>query len=720
MSLDVYRARLAALESQDFYQTTRIVDRNGVLLAELAEHGYRTWVDLERVPEILRKAVVATEDRTFYANPGVDTRRVARAAVQNALAGETVSGASTITMQLVRIVAFDTEERFERSLDRKVREAHLAAEIDEQYTKDEILEAYLNVAFFGRHAYGVEAAARSYFGRSASALTPSQSTLLAGLLQAPAALDPRSNLAGARDRQLIVIESLVRTGDIDRDEADLIWASPLVLTDPPPTPDRRARHFVDYVVQSLPEVVGPHLAARGGFTVTTTLDVEFNDRVTALAREHMARLRPEQRVGDAAVVVVRPGSGDILAMVGGLDYDAPGSGQVNVAVSPRQVGSAFKPITYAAALEAGWSPARVLWDIPLRFDAGDGTEYRPNNYDGTYNGPVRMRTALANSLNAASVQLLADVGVEPVHRLATDLGLSLLDDPWQYGLSLTLGGAEVSLLELTGAFAAFADEGRFAPPTPVLTVLRLSDGASIYEREPAVRPVVSPATAWLMWDMLSDVAARQPAFAPDGPLTTSRPTAVKTGTTNDFRDNLTVGYSPYLAVGVWAGNKDGSPMQDVYGITGAAPLWHDVMEGVFSDDAQRVMLGDGRLPPDEPRPPGGIVHATVCRLDTALRGGGCDRVDEVFGPGVLVDDVGTNLQLIRLQRSPGPSGAFGQACAVVAGQGAGSLYFLPPENARVADQVRAWALTQGVPVAPEPCAGQALRPAGTAGGGATG
>lgn len=708
MSLDVYRARLEALKDHSFFQTTRIVDRNGVLLAELAEHGYRTWVELDRIPELLQQAVVATEDRTFYANPGVDTGRVARAAVQNALAGDTVSGASTITMQLVRIVAFDPEERFGQTLERKVREAHLAAEIDEEYTKDDILEAYLNVAFFGSRAYGVEAAAETYFDRPVEDLTPSQSTLLAGLLQAPAALDPRSNLAGARDRQLVVLESLVQTGVLDRDEADLIWASPLHLADPPPTPGRRARHFVDYVVQSLPEVIGPQLAARGGFTVTTTLDVDLNDRLHALARTHVERLDPRHHVGDAAVVAVIPATGEIVGMVGGVDYDDPNSGQVNVAISPRQVGSAFKPITYAAALEAGWSPARVLWDVPMRFDNGDGTYYQPVNYDGHYNGPVRMRRALANSLNAASVQLLADVGVERVFDLAKAMGLSLGDDPWQYGLSLTLGGAEVTLLELTGAFASLANGGTFVEPTPVLSVHRLSDGKTLYEHEPKARQVVTPESAWLMWDMLSDVEARKPAFSASGPLSTSRPTAVKTGTTNDFRDNLTVGFTPYLTLGVWAGNKDGSPMHDVYGITGAAPLWHDAMEQVLSDDAMRLTLGGGRLPGDAPARPVSIVSASLCSLSSFWRGQQCERFEEVFAAGSAVDDIGTNFQMLRLQRAPMP-GVYDGQCAEVAPGGGGTLYILPPEREDIARQVRSWGSSRGIPIAPRPCSGRALR-----------
>jgi penicillin-binding protein 1C len=707
VGLDVYRARLDALASQQFFQTTRIEDRNGVMLAEIAPHGHRTWVALDSIAPTLRDAVIATEDRTFYSNEGVDASRVARAALQNALAGETISGASTITMQLVRIVAFEPHERYEQTLDRKVREAHLAAEIDEQYTKDEILESYLNVAYFGSRAYGVEAAANTYFARSAAELTDSQATLLAGLLQAPSALDPRSNLAGARDRQRVVLDSMVTVGSLTEAESDRVWSAPLELAAPPPPVARRAHHFVDYVLAELPGLVGPQLAAQGGFTVTTTLDIDFNRQLSAIATGHVESLRAAHNVGDAAVVALRPGSGEIVGMVGGIDFDDPKGGQVNVAISPRQVGSAFKPITYAAALERGYSPASLLWDVPLEFDAGDGTLYRPVNYDGTFRGPVRLRQALGNSLNVASVGLLAELGIEPVHDLARDMGLSLDPDPWRYGLSLTLGGAESTLLELTSAFGALAAGGEHVDPAAVLRIERLADGATLYAHEPHAQRVVSEHSAWLMWDMLSDSTARQPAFPSDSPLETSRPAAVKTGTTNDYRDNLTVGYTPYLALGVWTGNKDGSPMRDVLGITGAAPIWHDAMEHVFTEDALRVSLGDGRLPDDAPATPAGIVRAEVCLLRTLTSRGSCERYMETFAPGRPLGDLGPVFKWLSLRHeSSSADRGSTNVCAAVSPSGEGRLYLMPPHRADLAAQVRRWAMAGGLSVAPELCPGE--------------
>lgn len=599
VDFDHYRHRLKAIRTHDFFQTSRILDRHGRLLAEVAPYGYRTWVPIDDIPRVLRDAVVATEDRTFYQNRGIDRKAFARAIVQNSQAGGTVSGASTITMQLVRLVAFDADERFERSIERKMREVYLAAEVDEAYSKAEILESYLNVAYFGNGAYGVETAANRYFGKHVRELAPVESTLLAGLLQAPTALNPFVNPAGARARQAVVLDRMVQEGLLRPAEAELIRTSPIRLTEPPAPPPRYGGHFVDYVIgEALPRAIGPQLAARGGFTVTTTIDLELNDRLTALAARHIAGLRASGRlVTDAAVVVERPSTGEILAMVGGIDYDDPQSGQINMAVHPRQPGSSFKPIAYAAALEAGWTPDSILDDAPLPDAVGHG--YRPTNFDGVYRGAVPMRLALGNSLNAAAVALTADVGVVRVHDLATRLGVRLDPDPWRYGLSIALGSAEVPLVDITGAYGAFANGGRFVKPAGILKIETMSGEGTLYVLAPHARRVVSAATARQISDMLSDVRARQPVFPAGPPMQVSRPAAVKTGTTNDVRDTLTLGYTPYVTVGVWTGNKDGRPMGgEVLSSTSAAPIWHDTMEAIFADTALMTTLGNGRMPSD--------------------------------------------------------------------------------------------------------------------------
>jgi membrane peptidoglycan carboxypeptidase len=451
------------------------------------------------------------------------------------------------------------------------------------------------------------------------------------------------------------------------------------------------------VAARLPALLGEDVVARGGLTVTTSLDLGLHERLQALAAEHVAALAEAHDLTDAAVVALRPGSGEVLALVGGIDYDRPGDGQVNAATSPRQSGSAFKPITYAAALERGWTPASLLWDIPMSFGDGSGGSYQPVNYDGRYRGPVRLRQALAGSLNAAAVGLLADVGLPEVHALALRMGLPLDPDPWHYGLALTLGAADVPLLDLTAAFAAFGAGGRWTAPQPVLRVQRAGDGAELFRAAPAPEAVVSEETAWLVSDILSDTSAREPVFAADGPLTTSRPAAVKTGTTNDFRDNLTVGYTPYLAVGVWAGNKDGRPMRDVLGITGAAPIWHDAMEAVFADERLLALLGDGALPaPEFPVPPG-IVQADVCDLNTVTDGGLCRQYQEVFGARGPDGDFGSAFDWFTV------GGGAGDTRCGEAGAPGAEVLLVPPRDPALAAQVRRWAADRDILVAPGRC-----------------
>lgn len=690
--IDIHRARLQAIRTHDVPQTIELLDRYGRPIAEIAKDGYRVWLPLRGIPEAVRRAVIATEDRTFYHNGGVDKKAVARAALQNASAGGTVSGASTITMQLVRLVAFEPSERLDRSIERKAREAYLAAELDERFSKDELLEAYLNIAYFGRRAYGIEAAAERFFGRHAIDLDVAQSTFLAGLLQAPTAYDPDTALPAAKARQRTVLDALVAVGRLDGAAADAAYAEPLAFVTPPPPPPRQVEHFVDYVTSELPRVLGAERARRGGFRVVTTVDPALTADVRAIAERQVASLRAAHDVGDAAVVVLDPRTGEIRAMVGGVRYDDPASGQVNMAVEPRQPGSSFKPLTYAAALASGWSPASVVWDVPSRFGA-EPNAYQPANYDGVYRGPVRLRRALANSLNASAVNLLSEVGVERVHAMAVALGLPLDPDPWHYGLSLTLGGGEVPLYRLTSALATFGNEGRHVPATGIRRIEDLATGAVIWANPAAGDRLLSADTAWLINDMLSDPAARTPAFPRPSPLELPFKAAVKTGTTNDFRDNLTVGWTTYVAVGVWTGNKDGHPMRDVVGITGAAPIWHDVMVRVHDDPSLMADIGGGTAPADGFPRPDDIVAAEVCELETLRADGGCVRRPEVFGAGHLAADAGVAFAWIDPLTG---------SCAQSADGGGRIGLFLPPAGP-IRDAANAWARAHGTPLAPPGC-----------------
>lgn len=688
-----HRRLLHRIADRSLPQTAWILDRRGQLLAEIVpEEGYRTWVPLARIPQALRDALIATEDRSFYENPGIDRRAMARAAIQNSQAGETVSGASTLTMQVVRLYAFSAAERVNRSVDRKVREIYLAAELDERYSKDQILEAYLNAAAFGNRSLGVEAAAQRYFGRHVWQLSTAECTLLAGLVQAPEALNPLTNLEGARKRQAVVLQSMVDAGKLAPELAEALRSAPLRLRPKEPQPvARRAPHFVDYLLQvELPRILGPELAAAGGFTVTSTLDLGYQERLSQIAADHVARLRAPHDLSSAAVVALRPGSGEILAMVGDVDYDEPTSGQVNMVVRPRQLGSTFKPIGYAAALEAGWTPSTLLWDIPHAIPDG-ATPYRPVNYDGRYRGPVRLRMALASSLNAAAIDVAATLGVEAVHRQALRMGLPLAPEVrGHYGVSLILGAGEVPLLDLTRAYAAVAAGGQLTPAAGVLSLRRPGQDRDFFRLHPRPVRVMDPANAWLLADVLSDAEARRPAFGDGGPLRLSRPAAVKTGTTNDFRDNATIGFTPYLTVGVWTGNKDNRPMRNVLGITGAAPIWQAAMEAAFADPALMLALGDGVMPADGFQAPAGVTMAPICLLDLVARGGACQEQLSPFNARFPMGDFGSNVSAF---------GAGGGACA----QGGGLLVLRPPW---LAQGIRRWAAGAGYALAAEGCDGR--------------
>lgn len=608
---------LETLERRPVFQTTKIYDRNGKLLNEVFDEGRRTWVRLDEIPLHMRQATIAVEDDTFYTNPGIDLPSILRSAWLNLRYGKIVGGGSTITQQLVRHVAFSYEERISRSYIRKLKEALLALILTRSRSKDEILEYYLNEIYYGNLAYGAEAAAQTFFGKSVRELDLAESALLAGLPQAPLSLDPFTDKEAAKRRQRTVLNLMVKNGFITQAEADAAFAEPLKLT--PPKIDLLAPHFVVYVRQQLEEMFGPERVSRGGLTVFTTLDLRFQRLAEKLAREHVAELREKHNLTNAALVALQPDTGEILAMLGSVDYEDDSiDGRVNVTLRERQPGSSIKPITYATAFEQGISPAKIIWDVETEVPLEEGKIYRPQNYDGEFHGPVRLRDALANSYNIPAIKLLAEVGIAETLDTAHRMGIrGLQKEPSYYGLSLTLGGGEVTLLDLTTAYATLSNGGGYVPPQAILWVAD-SEGNVIYEYEPpAPEPALDPRVAYLVTDILSDNEARTPEFGPESALKVSQPAAAKTGTTNDFRDNWTLGYTPYLTVGVWAGNSDNSRMVDSSGLTGAAPLWHDFMEGVFSSPELLAELREivGPLQQTFERPEG-IVEAEICRLSS--------------------------------------------------------------------------------------------------------
>ncbi|MCS6844697.1 MAG: PBP1A family penicillin-binding protein [Caldilineales bacterium] len=651
-AVEVYLQRYQPGPTPRLFQTTRLLDRHGRLIAERWEEGRRTWVPLSRISRHLIDATIATEDATFYYNLGVDPARIAGAALQNVQQGQVVSGASTITMQLARNLFLGPDERYDQTMDRKLLEAGLAQELNALFSKDEILEMYLNLLNYGNLAYGPEAAAQTYFGKSAADLTLAEATFLAGIPQQPARLNPFTDFDAVRSRQRVVLDLMVRHGYLTAAQADAIFAEPIVLAAAASTPTDRAPHFTLYVEQELARRLGVDHLRRTGLTITTTLDLDMQDLAQRLVAQHVAELQPRFDLSNAALVALRPGSGEILAMVGSADfYNTAISGQVNVATRPRQPGSAIKPLLYAIAFDDNLiSPATVIWDTPITYTVAPGQVYAsqvyaPRNYDETFHGPVTARTALANSYNVPAVKLLDAVGVDRMLARSQAMGLrSLSRDPSWYGLSLTLGGGEVTLLELTTAFAALANQGTYVEPVAVLRAVdSLGRPVSELAADPP-RQVVSPAAAFLVTDILSDNAARTPAFGANSPLRLSRPAAAKTGTTSDWRDNWTVGYTRYLAAGVWAGNSDGRPMRNTTGLTGAAPIWRDFMEGVLASPGLLATLGA----PADPaawqfQPPADMEQRSDCPPGLFCREGGeyFSRrwLDAVGDAGPLADGV---------------------------------------------------------------------------------
>jgi 1A family penicillin-binding protein len=619
------------LDNRRVFQTARILDRNGELLGEFTdpEGGKRTLVPLAEIPKALQDATIAAEDANFYAHPGFDPRAIARAIYQAGRYGRVVSGASTITQQLVKNTLLTPEA----SADRKIKEALLAIEITRRSSKERILELYLNEVYYGNLAYGVEAAARTYFGRSVRELDLAELTFIAGLPQAPAAYDPYTNWPAARARQDYVLEQMVRHGMIGQAEADAVRATVIRLR----PLDRRgpveAPHFLVFIRELLERSYSSDTLYREGLQIRTTLDLRLQRAAERAARAHVEELRARD-ASNAALVAIKPSSGEILAMVGSVDHDDEAiAGQVNVALRDRQPGSTLKPFTYLAAFaERGWSPATMLMDVPTTF----GGTYTPLNYDRKFRGPVSVRRALASSLNVPAVKALEEVGLDAMLATAHRLGINGLREPARYGLSVTLGGGEVTLLDLTYAYGPFANGGMQAGeplpeearrtgsrqfgPTAILEI-KNGDDQTLYQlaAQPP-REVVNPGLAYLITDILSDDEARAETFGRNSPLKLSRPAAAKTGTTDEYVDSWVVGYTPDLVAGVWVGNSDGRPMRDIGGVTGAGRIWNTFMEEALAGLPARPF----------PRPPD-VVEQEVCALSGLLPTPECPkRATELF------------------------------------------------------------------------------------------
>jgi penicillin-binding protein 1C len=603
----------------ELFTSSQIYDRNGNLLYELlaTEGGRRTFVPLDKISPWVQQATIATEDPRFYRHPGFDVFGIIRAVIQNVRAGEGVSGASTIAQQVVLNLMLP--EGRERSLTRKVREAVLAAEVTRQYPREKILEIYLNSINYGNLAYGIEAAARTYFNKEAAALTLAEASLLAGIPQAPAIYDPftTEGREAVLARQQDVLRLMVEENYITSEQAELASQAMENYQFTPPANDfdAKAPHWVVYIRQLVEKEFGPEALYRGGLKITTTLDPNLQAMAEQTVADQIAALQ-DKNVRNGALLSIDPRTGEILAMVGSPDFGNDDiGGQINMTLRPRQTGSVIKPFTYLAAFEKGWSPATVLWDTPVKYTDTAGNVYEPRNYDGTFHGPQTVRSSLANSYNIPAVKTLVDATIPTFLELMRRLGVDTLTRP-DYGPALTLGGGEVPLIQMTTAFGALANNGVYMPPISLLRVEK-ADGTPICKFtapgqdaqglpaceliENTGAQVVRPQHAYLLSNIMSDNAARTPAFGANSVLRLSRPAAVKTGTTNDYKDNWTIGYTPDLVTGVWVGNVDNKEMQGVSGVSGAGPIWHNFMEAAL---ANRPVLDFAR--------PDGIGEREVC------------------------------------------------------------------------------------------------------------
>ena len=614
--------------NRETFETTQILDRNGVVLWEIFGEGKRTQIPLAQMPRFLRDATVAVEDDTFYENIGLDAPSLVAALIANLRNPDSRPvGGSTITQQLVRHIAFDYEERTAVSYNRKFKEIILAWIMTRNFSKDEILEMYLNEIYYGNLAYGAEAAAQTYFAKSAADLTLAEASLLAGLPQGPIDLNPFVNLEAAKARQWLVLNLMVSDGFLTQAAAEAAYQQPLDFA--PQVVSLAAPHFSVYVRQLLEQQFGAEQVANGGLRVTTTLDLRYQRLAEQLARQHVAMVGAEHNLTNAALVALKPGAGEILAMVGSVDYrDDAIDGRVNVTLTLQQPGSAIKPLTYAAALSPAaegapsWTAADILWDVAVEYPQFSGESYAPVNYDGRFHGPVRVRDALANSYNVPAVLVLQDLGVPAMLDFARGMGITTWEgDSSQYGLALTLGGAEVRPLDLTSAYGVLANGGNRVPPAAILRVVK-TNGELLYAYEaPAPEPVVDPRVAFLISDILDDDAARVPAMGRSNPLALPFPAAAKTGTTNDFRDNWTVGYTPGLVVGVWTGNTDNSPMRNISGLTGAAPLWSEFMQAIYGNaELLETLRVNGEMPATEFTPPAGLEQRQLCAIASVTPG----------------------------------------------------------------------------------------------------
>ncbi|KKR33580.1 MAG: Penicillin-binding protein, 1A family [Candidatus Gottesmanbacteria bacterium GW2011_GWA2_41_12] len=574
------------LTSRDIPATTKIFDRNGILLYEIYSDQNRTPLPLSEIPDFIKKATISIEDKDFYNHKGVSVKGIVRAFFENSTQGK-LQGGSTLTQQLVRSALLTPE----KTIQRKVKEAILAFWTEHLFTKDQILEMYLNQVPYGGTSWGIEAASETYFGKKVKDLTLAESALLAGLPAAPTMYSPfGSHPEFALDRQKEVLKRMRDDGYITEDEKNeaineqISFAKPRISLHAP--------HFVMYVKDLLIQRYGERMVDQGGLRVTTSLDLNLQKKVEEILKNEIEKLK-SLKVGNGAVLVTDPKTGEILAMAGSKDYfDELNDGNVNVVLSLRQPGSSIKVVNYASALERGFTAASILDDSPVSYPQLGGPAYAPVNYDGKFHGRVPLRIALANSYNIPAVKMLNTIGVGTMIDEAEKMGITTWKERNRFGLSLTLGGGEVTMLDMAEVYGVLANGGIRKDVNPFVKITDYK-GEVIEEKDgtnPGVQ-VLPDGVAFILSNILADNNARAQAFGINSALVVPGKTvSVKTGTTNDKRDNWTIGYTPSYLTAVWVGNNNNTPM-DPYltsGITGAAPIWNQVMATILQNKADEV------------------------------------------------------------------------------------------------------------------------------------
>lgn len=620
--------------------TTQILDRNGKLLYKIYKDENRTLVKLSDLPDYVKNAFLTAEDKDFYHHGGFSIPGMVRALYKN-VSQDKLEGGSTITQQLVKNTLLSNE----KTIVRKLKEIILSYQVEKIFTKDQIFEMYLNQVGFGGPAYGIQEAANQYFNVDAKDLNLAQAAFLAAMPQAPSEYSPfGGNIELSLSREQMVLRQMAKNGFINQTQLDQALAYQLKFSSGKTS--IKAPHFVMYVKDILTQALGENAVEHGGLIVRTTLDLNLQDEAQKIVTNEVSKLKP-YHASNGAALITDPKTGEILAMVGSTDYfDLNNDGQVNLTTSLRQPGSSIKPINYALAFEDGLRPSTLIDDKPISFNIAGHGIWAPKNYDDRFHGVIPLRIALASSYNIPSVILLSKNGIDNFAALAAKLGISTWGDTSRYGLSMALGSLEVKMTDMATAYSTFANHGI---TTPLKSIISVTDphGHNIFlascpgqnlastannsndviatDQSCVQKQTISPLTAYYISDILSDPAARAPAFGYNSILNIkSAKVAVKTGTSNELRDNWAIGYTPDFLVATWVGNNDNEPMSHIAsGITGASPIWADIFKKILADHPQPTSLP---LPDN-------VVSVPICTLTGTLTCDGCPTHKEYFTKG---------------------------------------------------------------------------------------